>query len=73
MTGDGIEVLKGPFLGKNGHIAVRTNSIPRAVVELKKRGYEFATVSQIFKMKNVTPKRGWLYSNVLQTESDNRL
>lgn len=43
------------------------------VPELKKRGYEFATVSQIFKMKNVTPKRGWLYSNVLQTESDNRL
>ena len=43
------------------------------IPELKKRGYEFATVSQIFKMKNVTPKRGWLYSNVLQTESDNRL
>ena len=43
------------------------------VPELKKRGYEFATVSQIFKMKNVTPQRGWLYSNVLQTESDNRL
>ena len=43
------------------------------VPELKKRGYEFATVSQIFMMKNVTPKRGWLYSNVLQTESDNRL
>lgn len=43
------------------------------IPELKKRGYEFATVSQIFKMKNVTPKRGWLYSNVLQKESDNRL
>ena len=43
------------------------------VPELKKRGYEFATVSQIFEMKHVTPQRGWLYSNVLQTESDNRL
>ena len=43
------------------------------IPELKKRGYEFATVSQIFAMKNVTPKRNWLYSNVLQTESDNRL
>ena len=43
------------------------------VPELKKRGYEFATVSRIFEMKHVTPKRGWLYSNVLQTESDNRL
>ena len=41
--------------------------------ELKKRGYEFVTVSQIFEMKNVTPKRGWLYSNVLQETSDNRL
>ena len=43
------------------------------IPELKKRGYEFATVSQIFAKKNVTPKRNWLYSNVLQTESDNRL
>ena len=43
------------------------------IPELKKRGYEFATVSQIFARKNVTPKRNWLYSNVLQTESDNRL
>ena len=43
------------------------------IPELKKRGYEFATVSQIFEMKNITPKRGWLYSNVLQTESDSRL
>ncbi len=41
--------------------------------ELKKRGYEFVTVSQIFEMKNVTPRRGWLYSNVLQETSDNRL
>ena len=43
------------------------------IPELKKRGYEFATVSQIFAMKNVAPQRNWLYSNVLQTESDNRL
>ena len=43
------------------------------IPELKKRGYEFATVSRIFAKKIVTPKRNWLYSNVLQTESDNRL
>ena len=49
------------------------DALKTIIPELKKRGYEFATVSQIFKMKNVTPKRGWLYSNVLQTESDNRL
>jgi len=43
------------------------------IPELKKRGYEFATVAQLFERKNVTPRRNWLYSNVLQTESDNRL
>ena len=41
--------------------------------ELKKRGFEFVTVSRLFREKNVTPRRGWLYSNVLQTDSDNRL
>ena len=43
------------------------------IPELKKRGYEFVTVTQLFERKNVIPKRGWLYSNALQTESDNRL
>ena len=41
--------------------------------ELKKRGYEFVTVAQMFGRKGVTPRKGWLYSNVLQAESDNRL
>ena len=41
--------------------------------ELKKRGFRFVTVSQLFKEKNVVPQRGWLYSNALQTVSDNRL
>ena len=40
---------------------------------LKNRGYEFVTVSQLFERKGVTPQRGWLYSNALQTTSDNRL
>ena len=43
------------------------------IPELKKKGFRFVTVSQLFKEKNVTPQRGWLYSNVLQTTSDNRL
>lgn len=43
------------------------------IPELKKRGYKFVTVTQLFERKNVIPKRGWLYSNVLQTKSDNRL
>lgn len=36
-----IEVLKSPFLGKNGHIAIRTNSSERALRYLKSKGVEF--------------------------------
>ena len=43
------------------------------IPELKKRGYSFVTVSQLFEQKGVTPQHGWLYSNALQTVSDNRL
>ena len=43
------------------------------IPELKKRGYEFVTVTELFARKQVTPKRGWLYSNVLQETSDDRL
>lgn len=34
-----VEVMKTMYLGKNGHIAVRTNSIPMAIMELEKRGF----------------------------------
>ena len=34
-----IEVMKTPYLGTNGHIAIRTNHIGAAVAELAKRGY----------------------------------
>ena len=43
------------------------------IPELKKRGYEFVTVTELFEKKGVTPRRGWLYSNVLQETSDDRL
>jgi 2-dehydro-3-deoxyphosphogluconate aldolase/(4S)-4-hydroxy-2-oxoglutarate aldolase len=35
-----IEVMKSPYLGDKGHIAVRTNSISAAIAELSKKGYE---------------------------------
>ncbi len=35
----GIEVLKSMYLGKNGHVAIRTNKIETAVTELEKRGF----------------------------------
>lgn len=34
-----IEVMKSMYLGKNGHIAIRTNSIEVAINELEKRGF----------------------------------
>jgi len=43
------------------------------VPELKKRGFRFVTCAQLFAEKDVVPRRGWLYSNALQTDSDNRL
>ena len=49
------------------------DALKTIIPELKKRGYEFVTVTQLFERKNVTPQRGWLYSNALQTVSDNRL
>jgi 2-dehydro-3-deoxyphosphogluconate aldolase/(4S)-4-hydroxy-2-oxoglutarate aldolase len=40
FSGTGIEVNKSKGLGTMGHIAIRTNSIPRAVYYLSKKGYE---------------------------------
>lgn len=35
-----IEMMKGPFRGEHGHIAIATNSVKRAVYQLKMRGFE---------------------------------
>ena len=35
----GVEVMKSMYLGKNGHLAVRTNKIESAIAELEKRGF----------------------------------
>jgi 2-dehydro-3-deoxyphosphogluconate aldolase/(4S)-4-hydroxy-2-oxoglutarate aldolase len=40
FAGAYVEANKGPGLGENGHIAIRTNSIARAGHYLAKRGYE---------------------------------
>lgn len=39
FAGDSIEVFKSLYLGKNGHIAVRTNKMDAAIAELEKRGF----------------------------------
>lgn len=41
FAGKGIEIMKTPYLGKNGHIAIGTNFIDRAVYHLSKQGFEF--------------------------------
>ena len=35
------EIMKTPFLGKYGHIAIRTNTISRAIAYFKSNGFEF--------------------------------
>ena len=35
----GVEVMKSMYLGKNGHLAIRTNKIEAAMAELEKRGF----------------------------------
>ena len=39
LAGSGVEIMKEPFLGSKGHLALRTNSIPRAAAELAKSGF----------------------------------
>lgn len=39
FAGSIVEVMKKPGLGKNGHIALRTNKIEAAIAELEKRGF----------------------------------
>lgn len=39
FASSGIEIMKTLYLGKNGHIAIRTNSITVAINELEKKGF----------------------------------
>ncbi len=41
FAGTAIEVMKSPYLGKNGHIAIGTNYIERAIYHMEKCGVEF--------------------------------
>lgn len=42
-------------------------ALDRIISALKEQGYEFVTVSELFKAKAITPKKGIVYSHVLQT------
>ncbi|MCX4267636.1 MAG: bifunctional 4-hydroxy-2-oxoglutarate aldolase/2-dehydro-3-deoxy-phosphogluconate aldolase [Lachnospiraceae bacterium] len=41
FAGTGFEVMKKPYLGANGHVAIQTNYINRAIYHLEKKGFEF--------------------------------
>ena len=41
FAGSAVECMKAPFLGRNGHIAIGTNSVDRAVYHLGLSGVEF--------------------------------
>ena len=45
FTGSCIELMKEPGRGTNGHIAIGTNSVSRAVYHLEKRGFSFDETS----------------------------
>ena len=41
FAGNAVECMKAPYLGKNGHIAIGTNNLDRAVYHLGRQGVEF--------------------------------
>ncbi len=41
FAGPYFECMKSPFLGTNGHIAMRTPNLTAAVEELKEKGFSF--------------------------------
>ena len=53
FAGTGIEVMKSMYLGANGHLAVRTNNIGRAIAYLAKKGYEVDMETAKYKGSNM--------------------
>lgn len=51
FASSGIEVMKTMFKGKNGHIAIRTNSVELAVAELAKKGFAYDESSAKYKKR----------------------
>jgi 2-dehydro-3-deoxyphosphogluconate aldolase/(4S)-4-hydroxy-2-oxoglutarate aldolase len=54
FAGSAVEVMKSPYLGANGHIAVKTNSIPRAAAELTKHGFQLDESTAKYKGDKMT-------------------
>ena len=54
FASSGIEVMKTMFKGKNGHIAIRTNSVELAAAELAKKGFAYDESSAKYKNGRMT-------------------
>ncbi len=54
FAGSAVECMKSPYLGKNGHIAIKTNSVDRAVANLTSRGIRFDESSRKTDAKGAT-------------------
>ena len=65
---DGQIVLLHDMPGNDNTVEALKTIIP----ELKKRGFEFVTVSQLFEQSGIRPIRNRLYSNVYQTTDEPR-
>ena len=50
FASSGVEIMKSMYLGTNGHIAIRTNSVPLAISALEQKG--FAVLPETAKYKN---------------------
>ena len=41
FAGNQIELMKSKYLGRNGHIGIRTNDMDAAIKKIEAQGYEF--------------------------------
>lgn len=57
FAGTIVECMKTPYLGRNGHIALKTDDLEAAVAELKAKGYTFNTDTAAYtedgRLKNI--------------------
>lgn len=61
QAADGLVILLHDMEGNSKTVEAVDMIIP----ELQRQGYKFVTVSQLFEMKNVVPKRGEIYTTVM--------
>ncbi len=57
LAGTDFECMKAPFLGRNGHISMKTPDLDAAVEELREKGFSFnmetAAYTEDGKLKNL--------------------